>query len=97
MVPALEVPVVSGDSSLMPLRRRLTGTFLGARDFATWLDAHARTIFGVSGQEFVRRYESGAYANDAAASDLASVIPLIRRDGGGHPQRGRDRDTREGP
>ena len=73
-----------------------TGIFLGAQDLEVWLDALARKIFGVSGLEFARRYEGGHYRHDGVASDLASLIPLIRKEGSPDGRRRRRRDSRGG-
>jgi hypothetical protein len=41
------------------------------------LDQHARLIFGISGEEFVRDYRRGRFRGKPVADDLASVLPFI--------------------
>jgi hypothetical protein len=51
----------------------------GLQDWMRWLDVTARSLYGLSGEEFERAYKQGTIEKKGSASDLASVIPLIRR------------------
>ena len=53
--------------------------FLGPSELEAWLDNVAWKILGMSGADFVKAYEGGRFVGDGAASDLAAVIPLIRK------------------
>jgi hypothetical protein len=51
----------------------------GLSEWTAWFDRIARKLFGMSGEEFERAYAAGTITDSGPASDLGSVIPLIRR------------------
>jgi hypothetical protein len=50
----------------------------GLRDYESWLERMALSIFGVSAERFVSEYRTGAYSARPAAADVASVLPIIQ-------------------
>jgi hypothetical protein len=54
-------------------------TVFGLSDWLRWLDDGARSMFGISGQEFERAYLSGMLNDSPEAGDLASALHLIER------------------
>ena len=55
------------------------GRIWGLAEWTRWLDTSASRMFGMSGAEFEIAYESGLIERCGSASDLGSVLPLIRR------------------
>jgi hypothetical protein len=56
--------------------------FFGRDEFYDWLDRMARATMGVSGDEFLKGYRLGRFAEHPVARDLAAVIPLVVTDDG---------------
>jgi len=59
--------------------RPISGRTYGLPLWTAFLDSHARSIFGISGEEFEARYEAGTFGIGTVADDLGSILPLIRR------------------
>jgi len=51
----------------------------GLSDWTDWLDLTTRCLYGMSGEDFERAYMSGSIEKSGTASDIASILPLIRR------------------
>jgi hypothetical protein len=49
----------------------------GLEDWVDWLETNSRRIFGLTATEFEAAYAKGEL-NSGCASDLASVLPLLR-------------------
>ena len=59
------------------LLRRGGYRLFGLHEWTSWLDATARGVLGMSGDEFESAYRSGTIADSGEAKDLASMLPLI--------------------
>lgn len=51
----------------------------GLSDWTAWLDSITTRLYGMSGENFERAYVSGNMDQSGTASDIASILPLIRR------------------
>lgn len=55
------------------------GRIFSLDDWISWLDYMARSLFGLSGEQFEAAYAEGRFAGRGVADDVASILPLIQK------------------